>query len=124
MNGKTFDIEVDGQKYSCKLVSGKGRHTPLIFTETGEGKFRYSIKIGRKEIASFYSIFDYRFEAEGKKIIIITAVPNQCYIQASNGKMQEIDNGEKLMEYVIFGPDAFLGAMERNCIERFFSRSL
>ncbi|MGN1095486.1 MAG: hypothetical protein ACI4QR_03775, partial [Eubacteriales bacterium] len=116
--GESFTITAYKKSYKCKMISGKRKNVSIIFTDEGSLLFRRIIHIGKKELFSIYSRYNYAFESDVKKCLIITCIPLHCYFKDSNGHMREIDTGEKIGEYTIFSSMGFLGALERNCLDR------
>lgn len=118
ISGDSFAVTAYGKNYKCKLVSGKRKNISIIFGDKDFLLFKRTVRIGKKELFSIYSRYNYAFESDVKKCIIITSIPLHCYFKDSNGYIKEIDTGEKIGEYTIFSPNGFLGALERNCIDR------
>jgi len=117
-SGESFTITAYGKIYKCKMISGKSKNVSIIFSDKGFLLFRRTVHIGKIELFSIYSRYNYAFESDVKKCLIITCIPLYCYFKDSNGYMREIDTGEKIGEYTIFSSKGFLGALERNCIDR------
>ena len=116
--GESFTVTAYGKDYKCKMISGKRKNISIIFSDKDFLLFKRTVHIGKKELFSIYSKQNYAFESDVKKCIIITCIPLHCYFKDSNGYMREIDTGEKIGEYTVFSTHGFLGALERNCIDR------
>ena len=115
--GASFAIKAHNKTYQCKLISGKRKGVPIIFSDQGFLVFRRIIHIGKSELFSIYSKYEYSFQSAVKKCLIITCIPAQCYFKDANGCMRKIDTGEKIGEYTIYSPEGFLGALERDCLD-------
>lgn len=116
--GASFTVTVNQKSYQCKLISGKRKGVPIIFSDQGFLLFRRIIRIGKSELFSIYSKYDYSFESDTKKCLIITCIPANCYFKDSSGHMYKIDTGEKIGEYTVYSADGFLGALDRDCLDR------
>ena len=115
--GASFTVTAHKKTYHCKLISGKRKGVPIIFSDQGFLLYRRIIRLGKSELFSIYSKYDYSFQSDMKKCLIITCVPAQCYFKDSNGHMRPIDTGEKIGEYTIYSSQGFLGALERDCLD-------
>ncbi len=69
-----------------------------------------------REMFRIVSTFDYRFEAEGEKILLFNPVPKFLFRKAENGSFGHLDNGETIGEYTVFSGNAFLRSLERDCV--------
>lgn len=118
MQGASFTIEAHQKTYQCKLISGKRKGIPIIFSDEGFLLFRRIIRIGKTKLFSIYSKYDYSFESDVKKCLIITCVPAICCFKDSCGHMHRIESGEKIGEYTVYTPDGFLGCLDRDCLDR------
>ena len=118
VKGASFAVTAHQKTYQCKLISGKRKGVPIIFSDQGFLVFRRIIRIGKTELFSIYSKYDYTFESDVKKCLIITCIPADCYFKDSNGHMHKIDTGEKIGEYTVYNSQGFLGALERDCLDR------
>lgn len=116
--GASFTIKAHGKNYQCKLISGKRKGIPIIFTDQGFLLYKRIVRIGKSELFSIYSKYNYSFQSDVKKCLILTCIPTQCYFKDSSGYMRKIDTGEKIGEYTIYSSQGFLGALDRNCLDR------
>ncbi len=114
--GESFTITAHGKSYSCKLISGKRKTSPMIFSDQGFLLFQHIFRLGKHELFSLYSRYPYAFESDTKKRIIITAIPAKCYFKDTSGHMREIDTGETIGDYTIFSGKGFLNSLERDCL--------
>ena len=69
-----------------------------------------------REMFRMVSTFDYRFEAEGEKILLFNPVPKFLFRKAENGSFGHMDNGDTIGEYTVFSGNAFLRSLERECV--------
>ncbi len=116
--GESFTVTAHGRTYKCKLISGKSKGVHMIFGDKGLLLFKRSIIIGKREVFSFYSAYDYAFESDVKKCVVLTCIPAKCYYKDTSGRMREIDTGEKIGEYTIFSAQGFLRGLEMDCLDR------
>ncbi len=114
--GYHFTFKKGEREYRCKLVASVFRSAPMFFTEYGAGAIRYDVHIGKVVLFHIMSQFDYSFESEEKKLIIVLPSPAKIFAGDTNGKARMIDTGEILGAYQIFSGSGFIGALERNCI--------
>ncbi|MBQ8441585.1 MAG: hypothetical protein IJX19_13055, partial [Clostridia bacterium] len=68
-----------------------------------------------REAFRIVSTFDYRFEADGEKVLLFNPVPKFLYKKVEDGTSRPLDNGETVGEYKIYAANAFLRALERDC---------
>ena len=69
-----------------------------------------------REMFRMVSTFDYRFEAEGEKILLFNPVPKFLFRKAENGSFGHMDNGDTIGEYTVFSGNSFLRSLERDCV--------
>ena len=89
----------------------------MIFTDQGFLLFRRIVRIGKSELFSIYSKYEYSFQSEEKKCLIITCIPAECYFKDASGYMRKIDTGEKIGDYTIYSTRGFLSALDRDCLD-------
>lgn len=116
--GASFVITAHQKSYACKLISGKSKNVSIIFSDQGFLLFKHTVRLGKSDLFSYYSRYDYSFESDLKKCLILTCIPVNCYFKDANGQMRKIDTGERIGEYTVFSANGFLNALERNCIDR------
>ncbi len=116
--GESFTVAAHGKTYKCKLISGKSKGVAMIFCDNGLLLFKRGIIIAKRELFSIYSAYDYAFEGDVKKCIVLTCIPAKCYYKDSLGRLREIDTGEKIGEYTVFSAQGFLRALEMDCLDR------
>ena len=89
----------------ANLGSGAARGTASYYRQRKAELFHYTTRL------------DFSFEGEGTKVLIINPVPFEI-LAGDSYKSRYIDNGDFTGEYLIFSGSGFLGALERNCVER------
>ncbi len=117
IDGESFSLTVDGVRYSCKLVSAMKRNDPLFLYENGACKFVHTVRFARMTLFTHIKTDRFGYEAEGMKLLIINPIPKKVYF-GKNGRSDLIDNGDRVGEYKIYSASAFLGALERDCLDR------
>ena len=115
--GSSFTIFKDEKVYECKLICGVRKSTPMFLDCEGNGKNIHTVRIGKLELFHFVTFFQYGFETQHEKIIIVNPVPLQVS-KTGEGRSKEIDTGEKIGKYHVYNSTGFLGALERNCLGR------
>lgn len=117
VQGEDFNFTRGGKKYSCKLLHARRRGTPMFISEGGICTFVHTLIVFKIKIFSYNTTFKFDFESENKKIVIINPVPNDI-MNAYDGSVTTLDNGDVIGGYKIFTASGFLNALERNCIDR------
>ena len=117
VQGEDFNFTRGGKKYSCKLLHARRRGTPMFISEGGICTFVHTLIVFKIKIFSYNTTFKFDFESENKKIVIINPVPNDI-MNAYDGSITTLDNGDVIGGYKIFTGSGFLNALERNCIDR------
>ena len=136
-----FNLKKDGKIYSCRVVGTFWQRAPFFITTERHAYYRH--RIGTKEHnITMYSNIEYGFDKEGKKIVILNPVPRKIYAahdkysepappdegmlsgvlrRTSNRKKEaarKIEPADKVFDYVIYNSTAFVGAVERQCLDR------
>ncbi len=103
------------ERYSIRIIKPRGGRLPLYFTER-DAYFLY--KIGTKNhFRSIESHFDYTFDAEGEKIILLPEIPKYLFVK--EGEMQKkLFAGDRIWGYIIYEPSSLLGNLDRDCLGR------
>lgn len=116
-SGQSFTVTLNDKTYHCKLFCAKNRRNPLYFSEMGIVQCLHSFRFRRVEYFSYTTQYDFSFEAPTPKILIVNPVPKEIY--AGNTDFSRlIDTGESVGDYKIFTATGFLGALERNVLDR------
>ena len=136
-----FTLKKDGKIYSCRVIGTFWQRAPFFITTARHAYYRH--RIGTKEHnITMYSNIEYGFDKEGKKIVILNPVPRKIYAahdkysepppidegrlssvlrRTSNRKKEsarKIEPADKVFDYVIYNSTAFVGAVERQCLDR------
>ena len=110
----------DGEStYDIKILRVKRRTIPLFFTSSTKAHFLYRYGTKKHHI-SFEKHFDYSFNSEGTKVILLIKFPKNAFV-ASDGGRRKIIGGDKIWEYVIYDTKTFLGSADRSCLDRFYN---
>ncbi len=117
VQGEDFNFTRGGKKYACKLLHARRRGTPMFISEGGICTFVHTLIVFKIKIFSYNTTFKFDFDADGQKLIIINPVPNDI-MNAYDGSVTTLDNGDVIGGYKIFTASGFLNALERNCIDR------
>lgn len=114
--GFDFSIEKNGKKYDCKFIAGVFPGSPIIFSDKGNGIKQNTVRLFRVELFHILTKFDYAYESEGKKILIVSPTPKNIYASIHEASPRPADVGEKIGEYTVYNSTGFLGALDRNCL--------
>ena len=117
VDGESFSVRCGKEVYSCKLISGLYRATPIIFSDNGQGAYEKSIRFFKSELGRHYTNFEYDYKADGLKILIITPVPKKVF-KEFGGRRYPLDNGDSVSKYKIHTVTSFLNSLERGCLDR------
>lgn len=112
-----FTVRYNEKTYHCKLFCSLKRHTPLFFSQNGMMQCLHSFRFRRVEYFRYTTQFDFSFEADGSKMLIVNPVPKELYA-GSTAFYREIDTGESVGAYKVFTATGFLGALSRNVLDR------
>ena len=112
-----FILKLNGKEYSCSIVSFSNIFLPVVFRTDG---FFYrlsktNLKNQTKPMISLER--RYSHESDLPKIVIITSSPYIVMVQHGN-KLKEFDTGDNCGDCKIFTLQGFLGAVERNTVDR------
>lgn len=111
---ESFALSNGDKRYSCKLISGTQKSVPLVLRPDGVCEFLHIFRLARVEVYRHVKAYEFAWEAEGKKFLILNPVPRKV----CDSRMNQLDNGDVVGEYKIFTGTAFLNALERDCVER------
>lgn len=112
-----FVIRHGEKTYHCKLFATLKRHTPLYFSERGIVQRLFSLRFRRVEYFRYTSQFDFSFEADGVKVLIVNPVPKEIFAGDTSFN-RLIDTGETIGSYKVFTASGFLGALARDVVDR------
>jgi len=114
---ESFCVSVGDKKYSCKFIAARRKNIPFVIRQEGIIHFYHNFKIRGIQIFSYVKSYDFDYESEHKKILIINPVPS--FIRAVRGSIAyEVDNGDIIGNYKVFSSTGFLNALDRDCLDR------
>lgn len=113
--GESFLVTAHGESYSCKILGFTIGKEPLFFhEEKTEEKIRF-FRIFKKELFKNSKLIDFDYESSNIKVLILNPTPKSVFLHYM-GKNTEIENGDRIGEYIIFNGTGFLNALGRNTI--------
>ena len=112
----TFCVEYDKKRFDCIVLTSPGRNVPLAFETDRLACFLYRIGT-KKRFISLRRNFDYSFEGDCSKLVIVTPTPKDVLI-IEEDKERRIFNADLLWNYVVYDGDAFVGSLDRKCLGR------
>ena len=142
MNEPSFTLRRDGKVFSCRLVGSYLHRAPMYFISDKHAYYlhRFGTKNHHFDVLRE---FEYNFEGEGDKIIILNPVPKSAYAtmstyvdhswydedklasvlpgrnkKATDGA-KKLEPGDKIWGYVIYNTTSFIGAIDRGCLGRY-----
>ena len=113
----TFSLTRDEEKYDCLVIGNPRYRVPVCFTSSTEGHYRHRIGTPRRNV-TFETKFDYSFEGDGKKLLIIAPTPKHAFI-CEDGKEKRLFTADKLWDAVVYEAEGFIGSLERDCLGRY-----
>ena len=113
----TFRVERGEKKYSCVIIGNPRYRVPICFTTSGEGYFRHRLGTPKHNL-TLQTKFNYTVEGEGKKIIVISPTAKDTFV-TEDGKEKRLFNADRIWDSVIYEADAFIAAIERDCLGRY-----
>ena len=131
--GYNLVVKANGKTYYCRILASVKKTNKIYLRPDGicerarlvripvprvfrTGPFVQVNKIDMdegREAFRIVSTFDYRFEADGEKILLFNPVPVYLLKKAENGTSRVLDNGDTIGEYTVFSGNAFLRSLER-----------
>lgn len=112
-----FTLQRGEKTYSCKLFGTLNRRNPLYFSEHGIVQCLHSFRFRRIEYFRYTTQFEFGFEAEGTKVLIVNPVSKELFAGHTE-YFRPIDTGETLGAYKLFTATGFLGALSRDVLDR------
>ncbi len=116
-NEVNFTIGHGEKTYFCKLFGTLNRRNPLYFSEKGIVQCLHSFRFRRVEYFRYTTQFDFSFEAQGTKVLIVIPVTKEIFAGHTE-YFRPIDTGETIGEYKLFTATGFLGALSRDVVDR------
>lgn len=111
-----FTITKGEKKYDLKLIAGVFQNAPMIFLGDGMGLRKFPIRILRTEFFQLTTNFEYAFDSENKKILIVLPSPRAILVSAQDPCPTLTSAGKRVGDYTIYTPNIFWGALERDCL--------
>lgn len=115
-DGFDFTIEKNGTRYDCKFIAGIFPDSPIVLSDKGNGLKQDTIRIFKVELFHFMTMFDFGYESENKKILVLLPTPKTFFVSTNELPPCLADVGEKAGKYTIYNATGFLGALDRNCL--------
>ena len=112
-----FTLRHGEKTYSCKLFGTLNRRNPLYFSERGIVQCLHSFRFRRIEYFRYTTQFDFSFDAEGTRVLIVNPVSKEIFA-GHTAYFRPIDTGEAVGAYKIFTATGFLGALSRDVVDR------
>ncbi len=116
-NGENFSVTINGKTYSCKFISSLKPSRPLILRKDGMAMFVHGITFAGVNWFQSTKKFRFDYQSNNPQILIINPSIKFTYC-AENGGLSEIDNGDKIGNYLIYTGNSLINAIERDCINR------
>ncbi len=114
---ESFSVTVNGKRYACKLIGAVKRNAPTVLRSRGRGSFLQPFRFARITFFTRVTRFEFGFESEDQKILIVNPVPKKIY-RNENGRNVLLDNGDVVDGYKVYTATGFLGALDRGSIDR------
>ncbi len=117
----TFTVNNKKSSFDCLVIGRIRNKIPICFTSKKNGFFRHRIGT-KKHNVTFERHFEYAAPGDGKKIMIINPTPKHAFIcDLESGKEKRLYNADKLWDFVAYEAEAFLGALDRDCLGKYSS---
>ncbi len=114
---ESFAVTVNGKRYACKLIGSTKRGAPMGIFRGGKGAIVNHFRFARITFFTRMTQFEFGFESEDQKILIVNPVPKKIY-RSENGRNVPLDNGDVVDGYKVYTATGFLGALDRGSIDR------
>lgn len=115
-DGFDFTVEKNKISYDCKFIAGVFPNALIYLSDDGRGIKRIDVRIFGRQIFSIMTHFDFGYESENKKILILLPTPKIFLVSVSAFKLREGDVGEKVGEYTVYNATGFFNAMDRDTL--------
>ena len=115
-SGFDFSVEKNGVKYDCKMIAGVFPSASIVFSDKGSGLIQNSIKIRNVELFRFLTKFEFGYESDGRRILILVPTPKMFYVSENQSSPRRGDVGERVGDYTIYNSTGFLNALRRDCL--------
>ena len=87
-----------------------------MFDLFGAGVWIHYFRIRGKEIFKYVHRFEYAFESNNAKILIISPEPKEMYL-GENYRRRNVSTGDTIGKYKIFNENGFLRSLELDVME-------
>ena len=114
--GYDFRVEKNGTKYDCKFIAGVFKNSPIIFSDKGNALKQDTLFIFRVEVLHFMEKFDFAYESDGKKILVLLPTPKKFYVSTNDSPPRLADTGERVGEYTVYTSSGFLNGLDRGVL--------
>ena len=114
--GFNFTVCAHGKRYDCKFISGVHKKSPVMFDLFGAGVWIHYFRIRGKEIFKYVHRFEYAFESDNAKILIISPEPKEMYL-GENYRRRNVSTGDTIGKYKIFNENGFLRSLELDVMD-------
>lgn len=101
--GEPFFFTACGKKYGARFV-GCPRKAVSFFFEGGKYTRAVTVSIGRLRLFHRLTEYEYVFECEGQKIIVVSPAAGRYYLNV-DGAIRTLAPGEKIGEYLFLDSD-------------------
>lgn len=140
-----FTLKKDGKTFSCHFIGSPWQKAPLFFVSSNTAYYMHRLGTSKRHL-TFLSVFEYDFEGEGEKIIILNPVPKRSFVSmdellegaeyneyCDTGRLssvlrrhskeakstRELVPGDKIWSYAIYNTTSFISAVDRKCLGRY-----
>ncbi len=140
-NECSFTLTRGKKVFSCRLIGSFWQRAPMFFTSNKHAYYRHRLGTKNHHI-TLRSQFEYDFEGEGDKILILNPVPKNAFAASSTytenpwyghdnltekslstkkhaDAERRLEPGDRIWGYAIYNTTAFLGAIDRQCLGRY-----
>ena len=112
----SFTVTNKKTTYDCVVLGHLLKSVPICFTSDSEGYFRYRLGTKRHNV-TMQKHFEFFKKGSGVKILIINPTPKYAYIcDTESDNEKRLFNADKLWDYVAYEAEAFIGALDRDCL--------
>jgi hypothetical protein len=127
--GADFSVKVGDKQYDCRLLSAVLPGGKMLFDYEGSVTIHHYIRFfwaaQRMHVATqhtfeqstFSSTAEYAFDSDHQKVLIVCPTAPQTLLVGPGGGTP-LDTGAHIGEYRMFNTTGFLGALERDCLDR------
>jgi hypothetical protein len=112
----SFTLQIKDELFTCALLGAISRSVPVCFKSESSAYYRYRLGT-KKHNVTLMKEFEYSKDAVGRKIVVICPTPKEVLLCDGN-KEKRLFNAEKMWDSVVYEADAFLAAIDRECLGR------